>query len=314
MEELISKYHEPDSIWTIWNIRSYNEYMSKFMVRGKFHDQVPKEIIKEYEQVERLLCYSYYCYPLIDEAFSKVTRIFESAVNLKLKEHRIENKSGYDSLNEKLKKIEKFTSPEIYNFWNHARKVRNIFAHPKPGRLMGITIFSSFLLMINILNTLFLDKTDIEFNENSLIDLKDQAKKLETGLFILEFDSKRILVWSILPYSFFKYGNILKSFWVFHPVFTYFPQTTEKLDFSLPISFRLKNVKIHPKGLTGVNLITGKTINVIKTDKEENRNSLKAHELLIENSGLEVKQLYWNFLEREMFNEVVRFLYHECWN
>jgi hypothetical protein len=313
MENLIQQYHIPDRIWKIWKADSYDYFIDNFMVTGKFHDKVPEKIINDYKIVERLLCYSYYHYPLLDEAFSKATRVFESAIKLRLKELGIPEPMKFESLEKKIKKIEPFTSPTVLMEWNKAREIRNAFAHPEAGSLMGIIVLRGFYQMVNIINTIFLDKTIIEENELLLNNLKTEALHLKEGLFKFEFQEKNFLVWSIIPYSYFRTKNVDKSFWVFHPVFTYFPQTTDKLDFSLPICLRLSNLEISDIGIKATILGSGDKIVAIKTDNPINIDQLKKHKNIIVSSEMTVKDLYWHHMESEVTFEVVKFLYDECW-
>jgi hypothetical protein len=314
MNNQLEEFHTPDSMWEVWNINSHKDFIDKYMVKGKFHSNVPDEIQKEFEVVERLLCYSYYSYPLIDEAFSKATRTFEAAVKKRLEVLDISIKKNASSLNQMLEKLEQHTSPQLITEWHKARRVRNIFAHPNPGQLFGITVFRSFIQMVNILNTLFLDKKQVEKNEALLAKLKQETSSYNNGLYKLEIDDKAFLVWSIIPHYAFKTKNGLKSFWVFHPVLTYFPQTSDKLDFSLPICLRLEKVKYSKNKIVAINLKDNKTIKVSLTDKIENKNALAKHKTLLGSCDIEVRKMYWHFLDTELANEIVKFIYHECWN
>lgn len=314
MNEFIEKYHKPDSRWTIWGADTYEDFIKKFMIYGKFHKDVPKKIVDDFQIVERLICYSYYYYPLIDEAFSKSTRVFESAVKLKLADLGLENGNKFETLEKKIKRIETYTSPQVYEEWEKARRVRNIFAHPTAGSVMGIMILNAFFQMVNIINTLFLDRNTIENNELSLARLKKESKHLNDDLFIFEFEDQPILVWSIIPYSCFLKNDTLKSFWVFHPVLIDFPQSVENLIFSHPICLRLINVQIKPNEFSGINISTGKSIKALKTTKPENTLSLKKYKDLIVSSEQKIQEIYWHYLETELSNEVVKFLYYECWD
>ncbi|GET35238.1 hypothetical protein PbJCM13498_41010 [Prolixibacter bellariivorans] len=314
MEKQIHKFSQPDETWAIWDIKSHEDFLSRFMVKGRFHKNVPEEISKEYEIVERLIYYSFYCYPLIDEAFSKATRLFEAGVKIRLNQLAITCNGKYESLKSKLEKLGKHTSVDFYKEWDKAREVRNIFAHPEAGRLMGITVYRSFLQMVNILNTLFLDKEIVESNENHLIKLKKQTEKFKRKLFILELDSKRFLVWSIIPYSFFGTGNKAKSFWFFHPVLTSFPQTTDKINFDIPIFLRLTDVKITDSGIRGTDLISKRVVKAYKTMDAANFKLYETHKLLRSSSDIAVKNLYLKFIEEELAYEIVKFLYFECWD
>ena len=129
----------------------------------------------------------------------------------------------------------------------------------------------------------------------------------------MEFENQKILIWAIVPYSCCKNDDILKSFWVFHPVFKSFPQTDEKLIFNLPICLTLKNIQIEDNLFKAINIKTGSVIEVCKNDKEENIKQLKYYKNQILTSDYRVKEIYWNYLESELTFEVVKFLYFECW-
>jgi hypothetical protein len=314
MDELIEKFHKSDSRWTIWGADTYDNFIKMFMIIGKFHKDVPQKIIDDFQVVERLMCYSYYYYPLIDEAFSKSMRVFESAVKLKLANLGLENENKFETLDKKIKRIEKYTSPQVYKEWEKARRVRNIFAHPIAGSVMGITVINAFFQTINIINTLFLDRQTIEDNELTLERLKTESKHFKDDLLIFEFENQPILIWSILPHSCFVKNDTLNSFWVFHPVLIDFPQSVENLNFTHPICLRLKNVEMKPKEFSAINLSTGKEIKAIKTTKPDNILKLRKYKDLIVSADHKVKEIYWDYLESELTTEVVKFLYYECWD
>lgn len=129
-------YFEPDKIWNNLGINSQEDYIDKYMVKGRFHSLVPEKIVYEYKIVERLLFYSYFCYPLIDEAFSKSTRIFEASVTLRLQKEGL-IKKGFESLSSKLKRLKEHCSIDLFEQWEKARLLRNEFAHMEAGRTKG---------------------------------------------------------------------------------------------------------------------------------------------------------------------------------
>lgn len=312
MNDLIQQYHTPDKRWTIWNANNYERFIKTFMVTGKFHDKVPSVLVDEYKVVERLLCYSYYHYPLLDEAFFKATRIFESAIKLRQKELGLPMKE-FESLEKRIKKIEPFTSPTVFQDWEKVRMIRNYFAHPEAGKLTGITVVRGFYQMVNIINLIFLDKLEIEENEHLLDNLKSKAIHFKQGLFILQFADKKYLIWSLLPYSLFRTKKAEKSFWVFHPVLRYFPQTVEKLDFSFPLYLNLKDISISNDSFEATILDLGQKITITTTDNPINQEQLKKHNEIILSSDYQVKEIYWNYLEAELSFALTKFLYSECW-
>ena len=313
MDKLIKEYHKPDERWRIWGINSYEEFIQKFIVIGRFHKNVPSEIKEEYKVVERLLCYSYYHYPLLDEAFSKVTRVFESAIKLRLEKLGIPKKKGFESLYEKIKKIEPYISPTLLAEWKAAKEMRNTFAHPTAGSLKGISHFRGFFQMINIINTVFLDKNNIDQREQALDNLKIESLPFKDGLLKFQTGDKNYLVWSLVPYSQFENKAATKSFWVIHPVLTYFPQTAEELNFSLPIPLRLTNLKITNDTLEALNIASGQIVHATITNNPINVELLKKHKELVASSELMVKQHYLLLMESEMGFELAKFLYEECW-
>lgn len=137
MKSIIEKYHTPESLWTAFNVNSHEEFMKTFFKKGKFHPGVPEQIRNDYQKVERIFCYAYYHYPLIDEAFSTLTRIFEAAIKMRLDELSLSKKGNLES---KIARLELYSSEQLLAQWNHARKLRNHFAHSNPGSLMGITL------------------------------------------------------------------------------------------------------------------------------------------------------------------------------
>ena len=313
MNNLIKEFHEQDERWAIWGINSHEEFIKQFMVIGKFHKSVPFEIIDEFKAVERLLCYSYYYFPLLDEAFSKITRIFESAVKIRMEELGIPSKKGFESLNEKIRKIEPFISPTLLAEWIAAKEKRNSFAHPTAGSLKGIIYYRGLFQMVNIINTVFLDKDKIDQSEQALANLKFESQHLKDGLFKFEAGDKNYLVWSLVPYSCFETSKISKSFWVIHPVLTYFPQKVEKLNFSLPIPLRLTNIKITNDSFEALNIASGQIVRVTRTINPINLELLNKHKELVASSELIVRKHYWQLMESEMGFELAKFLYEECW-
>jgi hypothetical protein len=313
MDDIISKYHTPDSTWKIWSVHSYGDFIKRFVVQGRFHNHVPSLISNEYPIVERLLCYSYYHYFLIDEAYSKATRIFESAIIQRVNDLGIENKNKYESLEKKINKLKLYTSDEIFMDLNNIRKVRNILAHPSPGQNMGIIIARGFLKIINVINKLFLDLSIINLNDFFLTELKSKSEHLKEGICTFEYNCKNILIYSIFPYACTKSDKILKSLWVFHPVYTDFPQNMEELTFRSPLIYRLKDVEITDEEFKAVDLSTGKSIKAIITNKVENLESLKKFKSLVSSSDEDVKIFNSMNIDSEISYDYEKFLYDECW-
>uniref|UniRef100_UPI00109D765C hypothetical protein n=1 Tax=Candidatus Ulvibacter alkanivorans TaxID=2267620 RepID=UPI00109D765C len=272
----ISEYLKPVAIWDVFGISTQQEFVEKFVTKGIFHKNVPEKIVNDYHTVERLQFYSYYHYPLIDEAFGKSTRIFEASIDLKISELDIAKK-GFESLNSKIKRLEAFTSGELHKKWLHAKEMRNMFAHHKAGRLMGIVLLNAFKHNINMINSVFLGKKEIIRRSVSLENLKENAIMLNKGLFVLKYKSKRFLIWSLIPYSTSGFENGQMSFWVMHPV--YGEKAIKDLnDIPSPFMFNLENVLIENGNLSANVIETNEEILVKPTSNPKDIELYKLHQ------------------------------------
>jgi hypothetical protein len=312
MIEKTKKYLIPDQRWNIWGIKSRDDFDEKVVTYGKFIEKVPEKIINDYSVVERLLWYSYYYYPLFDEALSKATRIFESAISQRIYDLELDKQNKIKNLSQKIKKLKPFVTDEVYLEWEKAREVRNLFAHPIPGSLFGM-VFGAPLQMVNIINCIFLEKKVFEKNEQKLNELQDTSANLRDTLMTFKYNDRKILIWSILPHYCFETENILKSFWIFHPVLISFPQTMEELSFTPPIGMRLKEIKIHENGLKAIDLESDQEIELVITNNARDIELRDRYKTLLESAEKQVKDFYFNYLDSEMSLGIIKFKYEEWW-
>lgn len=310
METIIKQYHTPESIWKGFNVNTHEEFMQTFFRKGKFHKNVPDQIREDYGKVERVFCYAYYHYPLIDEAFSIATRIFEAAITIRLEELKLSNTGR---LEKKIARLEEFSSPQLLDQWNHTRKIRNYFAHPNPGSLMGITLIRGFAQLINILNTVFLSREEIVEDESKLEELKTEAEYLKDGLYVLIDSGKPYLIYSAIPYSYAEFNTVEKTFWAFHPVLIDFPQTMENLAFSNPIFKSLHSISISKEGLQEKEVGTNKQISLSPTDDPNNIEAYQRYRDLFSSAEEMVKISFNTHIKMEINYSVVNFLYNEAW-
>ena len=259
--EMISSYHQPSSTWFI---DSYEQFMEEFFRKGRFHKGVPESIVKDYELVERIMCYSYYYYPLYDEAFAKLTTIFEAAVNIRLKELNISNdpKRKFESLDEKLQKLETYTSKTTFDKWGRTRKIRNDFAHRKSGMFMGVALNHAFYSLINITNLLFIEKETLEQNESKLEYLEQKIKLYFNGPITLTHENEEHLYSSIEPVAMSLNSKRDTSLWSLKSSHTY----SNSSGSDNPICIELKNVKIDHDCIKGIVYNTNKEVLITKFD------------------------------------------------
>lgn len=303
---------KPATIWESMGINSQEDYIEKYITIGKFHENVPEVIQSDYEIVEHLQFFSYYKFPLIDEAFGKSTRIFEASVDMKIEDFGMQ-KEHFDSLTSKIKRLEKHTSAELNQQWLHSKKIRNVFAHHRAGRLMGITLLGGiFKHNINMINSVFLTKEEIIKKETSLKTISQNATHLNKGLFIMTYKEKRFLIWSIIPYSKSSINGIEKSFWAFHPVYRE-KTITKTSDFPSPFFLNLKNVEISAIGLSAQVLETEELINVVATDKTMNKDQYNLHLKQMIDIDLELKLMYQTIIKSKLNKGITEFIYNYQW-
>lgn len=310
-KEQISKFLQKDTIWELFDVESQEDFIDRFVTKGRFHKNVPEIIQKDYKLVEQIQFYSYYNYSLIDEAFGKSTRIFEASVNLKITDIGIE-KDGFESLHSKIKRLEKHFSIELMEQWLLLKELRNRFAHHEAGRLLGVTLLRSFKHIVNMINSVFLSQLEVMDKENTFKRISSKSEHLKKGLFIMEYNRKRYLIWSMIPYTASENNGIEKSFWVFHPVYRE-NQVKRISDFPSPFMLNLKDLVINENGLSAVVIESNESITINATDINENFVQYERHIEQMIKINLDLKEKYWKLLEIELNNGVIEFIYNHSW-
>ncbi len=304
------KYYEPDSIWeNVWEYKTRDEFATKILKKGRFHKNVPENIIKEYETVEYLISHSYFHYPLIDEAFSKCTRIFEQSIHQRVKELGIKC-SERETLNNKIKKLENYTSEELNKQWNNIRKIRNSFAHPKESSLRGITIINAFSHIITIINTIFLEKLVIEKKENEFKKIKSICSKYDNDLYILERKKLKYLIRSIIPYT-----SDLKSkkfLFVAHPVFKGLKSDSFN-NIPMPFFLTLSDIDFKENGIEAKEKTSEELVRIYETTDKKNVKIRNEYiNLLKQFEGSELDK-YWFIVKNEIGKKISEFHYEHNW-
>ncbi|MBA9072610.1 hypothetical protein GGR22_000736 [Flavobacterium gossypii] len=119
-----------DTAWEPLGIDSEVSYIKRFIIKGKFHPNVPKRIINEFETVEYLMAFAYYRIELYNEAFNKCMRLMEMSLKLKAKQIGIDTKfqNGKEkNLNALINEIcQNSYYVELKNQLDWFRKLRNM--------------------------------------------------------------------------------------------------------------------------------------------------------------------------------------------
>ena len=310
-------YYQPDTIWKIFGIESEEEYIQKFVVKGKFHSGVHEDIAKSYDVAEHVMALSYYYYPMYDVALNKLLGIFEMAVKLRCEQVGIElslinnRKKTLNHLISEL--IDNSLTPEFKGVMAHIRSLRNMQAHPENHSLLGTFCHVVIVPIVNMINQIYLPQ--YQHIEN-FEELKDERKKLkftETDLFILEHRGQRILVHNPKLIDIFKVGKTWVSAISFQPVLS---KTKELLsEHRIPdgiIRF-FKEVEITSKGIKAIDTESIQEILIERTTKTENLEVLKRHLKELNELDQLDRSIYSSSISDGIDREIQKFVYENCW-
>ncbi|PQJ79393.1 hypothetical protein [Polaribacter porphyrae] len=282
-----------DKTWDIFGVNSEEEYISKFVIPKNTHKDVPEEINKELILAEQLQCFSFYSYPIYGDAFARLTRVFEIAVNYKAKVEGVKSKN----LSGLIKEISKFYPDDFFNDLDWARRMRNTHAHPDLNTIWGFILRKPMILMINIINDIFRSKDYHLNNILRLNEVKNDIALINNSLWI--FEDK--LIYSIEPIS----NRGVYTLWMFSPVFKSYP-TDEKL-FTLKNLFFISEEFIIEENKIVFDLKTNKRIELLKTSKEKNMESLEVFLAQKKLATEKAKFVVDDSIRQDMSYEVAKF-------
>lgn len=318
----IDELYLPDSRWELY-VKSKEEFIENYVLIGRFHKEVPEDVVNAFETVTHLLAHSYYHWPMLDEATSKGLLIVEMAIKLKAKQLNIDlnliDKRGKSQQKRLVDLINEIFSLPYLSFlkpdFERARKLRNYKMHPDQHSYMGAIgrPKSNAMLFTNIINYLFMQKASLE-------DLLERRKKLEIGianfkdgLFVIERDMKKHLFDTVHfhKYCFFKENELLVL--LFNPILTNVSTCLGEHKFPPPLMVCLKEFVIEDLTIEGIDM-QDRHIKIYPTKKEQNiliqqsyYNELKlvsAHDI----------QGYHAYLSSKALWETEQMIHNNCWD
>jgi hypothetical protein len=271
----MEEYYKFDERWESFGVSDLKSYEDKFVIKGKFHDLVPKDIRESFITVEYLMAHAYYFWPMYDEAMNKALRILEMAIKLKAKELEIPLKKP----DKKGKEWDMKQAELIDIIWNgehfkelkarldRARKIRNWGMHPDKHYYMGGTTgpILSIKVIVAALNDVF--RPEKYFVEQYAIT-KNVQEKLDffnNNLTVLEYDQPSLLI-----YKFCKTKIIDgQLFIVCLPVLQNAYENFKEHKYDKMLSLRFAKFEIGLDEISGVS-VTGNKIRLFITTKKEN--------------------------------------------
>ncbi|PKP48098.1 MAG: hypothetical protein CVT94_09415 [Bacteroidetes bacterium HGW-Bacteroidetes-11] len=318
----MSDYCIPDIRWNIvYQIKSCQAYEDRFVVKGNFHSLVPDDIIKEFEIAERLMAYSYYCYPMYDEALKKLLGMTEMAVKLRCTQFDIslefQDRNGkvkqrtLSELMDQLLIIE--PNKPLKSEFSKARKARNIFAHPDHHSIYGVMIFDSILQLINTINYIFLEDQICKESNAYFDELCQSYRSFGNGDLILEYNGMRYLAYGSKCLEVHPISGEWISLWVFYPEITNIREQVETQNYSMPLYLALKDVKIEDNCLIGTDIESNKAIKFLSTNEPKDLERIATFRKQLNECEQTSKTFYLDWLNSEMGKKLVHHRYKYYW-
>ncbi|KAB2872050.1 MAG: hypothetical protein F9K37_01510 [Bacteroidales bacterium] len=311
----IINYLEPDSRWSLWHCKTNEEFIEKFLVKGKFHKDVPEDVIKEYTTVEHLVAHSFYYYPMFDEAFSKTTRIFEMAVKLRCDQLGVKpSGKGFIPLNNYISALKEYYG-DISEDWENEKKLRNLFAHPEKHFFMGpINRFYAFQHFVNIINKLFSSREKLDEVKNNTIELANKFKNFKKGIFILDSEDKLFVIERVVPHICIYKNEKSYSFWEFRPILTKFPQTMDEYSTINPLYRIIENLEFKDNTISGLDAKSNNHIKIYKSNSPIDNKVALNYKSMYTSSDERVKHVYEGHINNFIAQQLSLFEYEFCWD
>lgn len=314
----MDKWYEPDTTWTVFNVKNREDYIERYVVPSSFHSGVPEDVVKAYETAEHLMALAWYHYPMYDEALKKLLGILEMAVKLRCQELGI----SLDFVNKRSKTeayklavlIDKVCAIKVYKNLkyqlNKARNLRNHYAHPDAYSFAGGIVKQAVVPLINVLNRIFLNPQIISTAQDILEQLKPHNRIFEQGLFVLEVGDKKYLVTKGVVNEVLPIEGECYSFWVFLPVLEH----KAEYEYAPPILLMLSDIEVSDQVLTGKEFKTGVSVKLYSSNNPTNEEKLKLHEISWNNLTGSNQDAYRHHTSRTVAETISKLQYQFCWS
>ncbi|MCB9247020.1 MAG: hypothetical protein H6606_11405 [Flavobacteriales bacterium] len=271
-----TNYFQPDSKWDLpENSTSPNKFVQNHVVHGHFHSGVPEDILLSFETAEHLMAYSYFYWPLYDEALRKILGIFEMAVKLRAKELGIKTKSekGSVHLSSLIDQLIKKGFPrnrKLIMDW--IRRLRNYHSHPERHNFMGGSSKYQIIPIVNTINELFYSYSKLKENEHELKRIQRLVASFNDTCFVLETSGKRFLIHRIQPRFVLQKDESLVNIIAFYPILENADSLLKNHAYPEPFTVAIKDCDIEINLIQGVDVSDACELSVYITDNQLDMN------------------------------------------
>lgn len=269
------EYHEPDARWSIFGANTFEDYLKRYVITGKFHSEVANDVIEGYKTAEYIMAYAYYHYPMYDEAFSKVLKLVEMAIKLKCNQLNITYTKQH-KLNTLINKV----SPhlpiiKISERLHAAREIRNHSMHPTQNSFTGGMLRGSIIALVNLLNEIFLPASFFIDSKRELERIKQLFIPFEKGTFVLEYNQNRFLIYKVKCFEVINSYNKWAYFVVCYPVINDVKSEIEDHKISGVLELSLLDVQIKDNTLTATSQNDGQLVTISNNNNPKIPKKLK---------------------------------------
>jgi len=302
----MESYYEPDSRWELFGVTDIEKFQQMFVVKGYFHDGVPKDIKDAFITIEYLMAHSYYYWPMYDEAFNAVLRLLEMAIKQKaiLQNIKLKGKSYAKLISEIC--TEPYQERLRANF-NRARSIRNDQVHAERNSFSGAmgNKGNNFKLFISILNELFRDDNwqKVHFEKQQAIG--GQLLPFKDSLMVFENKAPGILVSGILDFKIFDDTLFI----ILNPVIRNTKQALEEHRYPNLFFIALAKYRIQAECLIGASE-DGQEVKIYRTDKVENVLQFENHLNGLKSVSIADRALCETYIQNEASWNIVELEYN----
>jgi len=285
IEKKVLPYHEPDAIWLSFKgITDFESFITKFVKTAQFHQNVPESVTKSYRVAEHLMAYSWYHYPVIDEALVKLLRTMELAIKLRCGQLGIplldpkgtKRNKNLISLIDELGKIE--PDKDIAGILHWLRGVRNYLMHPDRETLFGTIALNHIRQCLIMYNAIFLPNDFFRRNKDKSEEMRSSLKNVSKNLCVLEHTGFRYIVYE---------ADIIEAYEINNKWFYLFAAQAVSNDFAAmlvndcyptPIVYTIMDVEITDNKISGKVMECGEPFNLIANTHLQNVQTLTSFE------------------------------------
>lgn len=305
-----------------WFAKDRDDFEAKFVVEGKFHEGVPKDIVKSFETVSYLLAHSYYHWPMMDEAMTKLLLILEMVVKLKAQELEIslERKTKSNKIITKrlIEIINDIFQDECLLFlkpdFDRARNLRNMKMHPDKHSFTGAMGFTDSYarFFVNIINLLFQNASELKDLGKKTETIDSKLQSFKTGLHILEFQNIKILIYGFHMFKYREFKNNRLLILYVNPLITNVYEQLVEHKYPEPLIITFIDFKLKEDSIEGVDL-EGKPMRIYKNDKEENLKMYQEYlSALSKISEIDIG-IFSSSNSSKALWKIERIVYENCW-